>query len=91
MSCFNITNLLPDDLAVPGDGEPAEVHHHLSLLGVPQLNPAALVSERSVHYREFRGTKNKQFEEGFVKVVSGLGIDISLIYPSKEGSLSYQY
>ena len=41
---FFVNGFAPDDLAVPGDGEPAEVHHHLALLSVPQLDPAALVN-----------------------------------------------
>ena len=41
---FHKKNLAPDDLTVPGYGEPAEVHHHLALLSVPQLDPAALVN-----------------------------------------------
>ena len=42
-------NLAPDDLTVPGYGEPAEVHHHLALLSVPQLDPAALVNIQLLH------------------------------------------
>ena len=49
LSFFPQKNLAPDDLAVPGDGEPAEVHHHLALLSVPQLDPAALVNIQLLH------------------------------------------